>query len=403
MRRDQGSIRERSKGRWEIRVELGLSPAGKRRRKIVQFRGNKTEATRHLRELLTAQDKGLSLDTTKATVEQFLEKWLTDYAETNTGPRTVEGYREKIRGYIVPHFGSVLLVKLTPQHIQSLYSAMLGRGLSPRTVLHTHRILREALSHGLKWDMLMRNVCDSVDPPKPRRREMTALDFPDVQRFLDVAVVSPYGPLFFLAVYTGLRRSELLGLRWSAIDLVHKNMSITETLQLVKGRGLVSLEPKTSRSRRLVSLAPDASALLSGLKIKQREQAEALEMGWSESWYVFCHLDGSPFYPNTVSKRFSELVKKAGVPKLRLHDLRHTHASLMLKEGVNPKTVAERLGHASVVITLDTYSHVLPGLQEEAALKFEEGMRRATNIQKDVSKMSAKPQISVDRLFSESP
>ena len=192
---------------------------------------------------------------------------------------------------------------------------------------------------------------------------------------------SPYGPLFFLAIYTGLRRSELLGLLWSAIDLGHRTMSITETLHVVKGKGLVSLEPKSDRSRRQVSLAPDASALLAGLKIKQREQREIQGMEWRESGYVFCHADGSPFYPNTASKRFSELVKKARIPHVRLHDMRHTHATLMLKEGVNPKTVAERLGHSSVVITLDTYSHVLPGLQEEAALKFEEGMRRAVRVE----------------------
>ena len=163
------------------------------------------------------------------------------------------------------------------------------------------------------------------------------------------------------------------------MDLARRNMSTTETLQVVHGKGLMSLEPKTDRSRRLVSLAPDALAFLAGLKIKQREQHEALGIIWSESDFVFAHTDGSPFYPNTVSKRFGELVKKAGIPHVRLHDMRHTHATLMLKEGVNPKTVAERLGHASVVITLDTYSHVLPGLQEEAAAKFEEGMRKAAN------------------------
>ena len=374
-----GSIRSRGKGTWELTVDLGRDANGKRRRKFVNVKGSKSKAQQTLRALLTSLDKGIPLETSKATVAKFLERWLTDYVETNTGPRTLEGYREKIQSYILPNFGGVSLVKLTPQHIQGLYSEMLGRGLSPRTVLHTHRILREALSHGVKWGLLMRNVCDTVDPPKPRRKEMTALDYPDVQRFLDVAVASPYGPFFFLSIYTGLRRSELLGLRWSAVDLARRTMSITETLQVVNGKGLMSLEPKTDRSRRLVSLAPDGLAFLAGLKIKQREQREALGMTWSESDFVFAHADGSPFYPNTVSKRFGELVKKAGIPHVRLHDMRHTHATLMLKEGVNPKTVAERLGHASVVITLDTYSHVLPGLQEEAAAKFEEGMRKAAN------------------------
>ena len=374
-----GSIRRR-KGSWELTVDLGKDATGKRLRKYVTVKGRKADAQRKLRELLGSLDKGVPLDTSKATVGEFLERWLKDYAETNTGPRTVEGYREKINAYIVPQFGHVPLAKLTPQHVQSLYSDLLERGLSARTVLHAHRILREALSHAVKWGLLVRNVCDAVDPPKPRRKEMTALDYPDVQKFLNVASGSLYGPLFYLDVYTGLRRSELLGLRWSAIDLSHKTLSVTETLQVVKGKGLMSLEPKTDRSRRQVSLAPDALALLAGLKVKQREEREISGVEWSESSFVFSHSDGTPFYPNTVSKKFSELVKKAGVPSLRLHDLRHTHATLMLKEGVNPKIVSERLGHASVVITLDTYSHVLPGLQEEAALKFEEGLKRSTSV-----------------------
>ncbi len=356
-------------------IDLGRDATGNRRRKFVNVKGTKAEAQKKLRDLLTSLDKGLPLDTSKATVGQFLEIWLHDYAETNTSPRTVEGYREKVHSYIIPHMGHIPLIKLTPQHIQSLYSDLLQRGLSPRTVLHAHRILREALGHGLKWGLLLRNVCDAVDPPKPRRKEMAALDTPDVQTFLDAAVTSPYGPLFFLDIYTGMRRGELLGLRWTAVDLNTRTISVTETLQRLTGQGLVATQPKTDRSRRLVSLPPSAVALLSGLKVKQREQHEALGLEWKETDYVFSHYDGRPFHPDTVSHAFADIVKKAGLPHVRLHDLRHPHASLMLKQGVHPKIVSERLGHASITITLDTYSHILPGLQEAAALKFEEGLR----------------------------
>ena len=375
-RRDAGSIRERSKGRWEIRVELGQGPNGERKRKIVQFRGNKTEANKKLRELLTVQDKGLSLTTSKMTLGQFLAKWLDDYAEIRTSPRTVMGYREKVRNYLAPYLGHVAVDKLTPQHVQQLHSEMLDRGLSARTVLLAHRILSESLKHAVKWELLMRNVCDAVDPPKPQNREMAAFDEIGVERFLEAAASHRYGPVFFLALYTGMRRSEVLGLRWTAVDLTAKTISVTETLQRILGKGMMTLEPKTDKSRRLVSLPPSAAALLTGLKVKQQEERLSLNLPWEESDYVFCLADGRPYSPDKVSLAFADLIKEAGLPHIRLHDLRHTHATMMLKNGVNPKIVSERLGHSSVVITLDIYSHVLPGLQEEAAMKFEESLRR---------------------------
>ena len=258
---------------------------------------------------------------------------------------------------------------------------MLDNGLSPRTVLHVHRVLREALKHAVKWGLLLRNVCDAVDPPKAQRQEMAALDGTALPKFLEVAATARYGPVFFLALYTGMRRSELLGLRWTAVDLSARTLSVTETFQRIQGKGMMVLQPKTARSRRLVSLPPSAVALLSGLKVKQREQREALGMDRSESDYVFSQPDGRPFIPDKVSQAFANVIKDAGLPHIRLHDLRHTHATMMMEQGVNPKIVSERLGHASVVITLDTYSHVLPGIQEEAALKFEEGLKKASEQQ----------------------
>ncbi len=361
-------------------LTLGFDEAGKRRRKFVNVKGSKADAQKKLREMLSALDKGMPLDISKATVGEFLDQWLYIYAETNTSPRTVEGYRERIHRYIIPRLGHVPLVKLAPAQIQSVYSDMLDRGLSARTALGAHRVLREALGHGVRWGLLARNVCDAVDPPRPARKEMASLDADDVQRFLDAASHSHYGPLFFLAVYTGMRRSELLGLRWSAVDLDTRTIAVTETLQRVRGKGLIVMQPKTARSRRSVSLPPSAVALLAGLKVKQREQRSAMGFEWGNTDYVFSHPDGSPMYPNTVSRRFAEIVRRAGIPPVRLHDLRHTHATLMLKQGVHPKIVSERLGHASITITLDTYSHVLPGLQEAAALKFEEGLREAGEV-----------------------
>ena len=176
-------------------------------------------------------------------------------------------------------------------------------------------------------------------------------------------------------LYTGMRRSELLGLCWNAVDLESRTISVTTTLQRIVGKGMVATQPKTARSRRSVSLPPSAVALLRGLRTKQAEERETIGVPWHNSDYVFSRSDGSPVDPDAVTHAFSRIIKQAGLPSIRFHDLRHTHASLMLKQGVHPKVVSERLGHASVTITLDTYSHVLPGLQEAAALSFEEGLQ----------------------------
>ena len=187
--------------------------------KFVAVKGTKADAQHKLRALLTATDKGMSLDVSRMTLEAFLERWLSDYAETHTAPRTVQGYRTVIRCYLVPALGYVPLLKLTPHHIQNLYAELLKKGLSPQTVVHAHRVLRQALKHALKWGLLMRNICDAVDPPRPWRKEISVLTAAGIQRFLDAASGSPYGPIFFLALYTGMRRSEVLGLKWSSVAL----------------------------------------------------------------------------------------------------------------------------------------------------------------------------------------
>ena len=227
-----------------------------------------------------------------------------------------------------------------------------------------HRVLREALKHAVQWQLLMRNVCDAVDPPRPRRKEMSTLVGGDIQRFLDAASGSPYGPVFFLALYTGMRRSELMGLKWSSVDFEHKTISVTQIIVRITGQGLMAMEPKTSRSRRLIRLPPDAVALLAGLKAKRLEDSRSIGIEMKESSYVFARADGSLVDPDTITHAFADVIKLAGLPHVRFHDLRHTHATMMMEEGVNPKTVADRLGHASVVITLAHISHMAKKLSQ---------------------------------------
>ncbi|MCP4612682.1 MAG: site-specific integrase [Planctomycetes bacterium] len=370
-----GSIAKRGKNSWRLTISVGKDEHGKRKRRFVTVNGTKAEAQRHLRELLTSVDKGLSIDTSKTILSKFLDQWLRDYVETNTAPKTQEDYSAIIHRYINPSLGHIQLNKLTPQHVQTLYSSLLGKGLSARTVQYTHRVLSQALSHAVKWELLLRNVCDAIDAPRPRKKEMKALDATSVQMLLNATSQSRYGAVYYLALYTGLRRGEVLGLRWCDVDLSKNALSVNQTVVRITGKGLIISEPKTSHSRRLVSLSPNAVALLAGLKAKRKEEFNDAGLYWEEAGLVFCNPDGDPLSPSTISHSFSRIAKSIGLPPIRFHDLRHTHATIMLKEGIHPKIVSERLGHASINITLDTYSHVLPGMQETAALAFEEALQ----------------------------
>ena len=208
-----GSIRQKNKNLWEITIDIGRDYNGKRLRKYFRVHGTKAEAQRELRESLTRLDKGLPVDDSHMPMGEFLDRWLRDYAELRTSPRTVDGYRGIVERDLKPVLGNVKLAKLRPQHIQRLYSGMAEKGLSARTILHTHRVLSHALKHAVKWGLLVRNVCDAVDPPRPRRTEMNVFDEVDIPRFLEAIRRTRYGPVFFLMLYTGLRRGEVLGLR----------------------------------------------------------------------------------------------------------------------------------------------------------------------------------------------
>jgi integrase len=251
-------------------------------------------------------------------------------------------------------------------------------GLSAQTVKHHHRVLHEALKYAVKHGILIRNVAEAVDPPRPDNKEMVTLEPENVHVFLDAAHDTPYYVLFYTALYTGLRRSELLGLRWKDVDLDLATLSVVQTLHHVSRKGYVFREPKTKRSRQLVDLSPSLALLLREHRANQELERKLLRRFLMPDDLVFCYPDGTPLSPNSVTKGFHKLAKSLEMPGIRLQDLRHTHAAIMLSQGVHPKVVSERLGHSSVAITLDTYSHVLPGIQAAAAQSFDEGLQKTT-------------------------
>jgi integrase len=297
-------------------------------------------------------------------------------------PGTADGYRDIVRAHIIPELGAIRLPELKPEHLQTYYAHLLksGRiqgegGLSAQTVKNHHRVLSKALNHAVKQGRLMRNVALAVELPRCEYKRMSYLSPEDVNHFLNFAKDTPFYVLFYTAIYTGLRRGELLALRWKDIDLDFATLSVVQTLQHIPKAGYVIKEPKTRQSRRLVDL-PTSLAIM--LREYKQEQVLTFKNLWGNTItpdnLVFCTIEGKPLPPNGVTKAFRDLARKAGYRGVRFHDLRHTHATLMLRQGIHPKIVSERLGHTSIMITLDTYSHVLPGLQAAAAQRFDEGL-----------------------------
>ena len=374
----RGSIRQRSKGSWEITIDIGRDLAtGKRLRHFQSVRGNKKHAQQRLAELLVSIEQGSYSKPRRLTLGEWLENWIGSYAITNCSPRTVDSYRSEVRTHIATNLGAIPLTQLRPQHLQTYYANALSQGrvdgkggLSARTVLYHHRILSEALSHAVKMGLLVRNVAEAVDPPRPGHKSMTTLAAEDVPKFLGASRETPYHTVYCTALFTGMRLGELLGLRWCDVDLDMATLSVAQAL--FKRCGVCEMvEPKSPHSRRSIALSPVLALLLR--QHKARREAERILLGnlLKESDLVFAHPDGSPLDPGTVAHTFTEVLARAGLPHIRFHDLRHTHATLMPKAGVHPKIVQERLGHGSIAVTLDTYSHVVSGLQEIAAQRFE--------------------------------
>jgi len=395
----KGSIRQRSKGTWEIFYDMGADPiTGRRRQKSQTVKGTKRDAQRILREVLLSVEQGSYVKPNKITLGEWLSQWLKDYVSMNTTDRTQESYRYIVEGHLIPSVGKVILADLQPQHIQSYYAEKLSNGradgeggLSARSVVYHHRILSKALNYAVKMGMVVRNVANLVEPPRVKKVTMNTLSTEEVTRFLEAAKETDYYVFFATLLYTGLRRGELLALRWRNLDWIKGNLTVVETAYKLGNGDYIIKEPKTAHSRRSVTLSTSLMELFKAYRIDQELLRIQLGVSLNADDFVFIRPDGSPLNPSAVTLAFRRIIKKAGLKDIRIHDLRHTHATLMLKAGVNPKVVSERLGHASISITLDIYSHVLPGMQEAAVEKFDKLFEADVNENSDanVSKMLA--------------
>ena len=372
----RGSIIKRSKGSCTIIINLGRAPAtAKRKQQWVTIRGTKKQAETRLAELLNQMDTGGFIKPTKETFGSFLQRYLDDYISTQIRATTLEAYQQRGK-HLIDGLGHIPVSELREEHIHKYYREK-SKTLSPGTLIKHHNLLRSALSQGVIWRTLTRNVAEAVKPPKVSRKEMRALTGPEVHRMLEACEDTAWHSIFHTLTWTGLRRSELLGLRWKDVDLILASLRVVQSVQRLNTGEFIVQEPKTASGRRTIALSPASCLVLREHREKQEADATLLGRQLAEDDLVFSHPDGSPRDPSTLTLAFRRLTRRIGLDGVRLHDLRHTMASLYLEQGVNPKTVAERLGHASVTITLDLYSHCLPGVQEAAAVQFDTAMEQA--------------------------
>jgi len=401
----RGSIRRRSKGSWEICIDIGRDPAtGKRLRHFESVKGGKKIAQQCLHELLHSIEQGVYVKTPRdLTVADYLRSWLEGYVELNCAPKTIESYRMLTEHHIIPEVGSLRLIDLQPCHLQALYSQKKKEGLSSRTVRYLYSLIAEALGHAVKTGLMARNVARATEPPRTEHKVVPTMKPEDLDKFFEAAKKTPlYYNLFYTLLHSGLRRGEALGLRWECVDLglpslaIAAYLSVTRSLSKVNGR-LVLREPKTAAGRRRVALSPSSVLVLRQHRQDQEALRASLGTRLTDNDYVFCHPDGSPLDPSTVSHAFDKILRRSGLPSMPLHSLRHTHATLLLQAGVHPRVVMERLGHSSIRVTLDTYSHVVGGLQEAAARRLDEFLLANSSTSENVGKMSAIIDINLEK------
>ncbi|MHB1007007.1 MAG: site-specific integrase [Chloroflexota bacterium] len=363
----EGSIFERKDGRWQAYLTL---PDGKRK----NFYAPTYSAARD--KLLTAnsaQQQGILATGPGQTLGTFLNWWLENVAQHTVRPSTYDGYRRWVVKHILPALGKVRLQNLTAQELQRFYSRKLSEGLSERSAQYLHAILHRALTFAVRQDLIARNPTDLVDAPRPRRYEIAPLDPREAILFLKTAWGDRLYALYVLALTTGLRQGELLGLRWADVDLQAASLHVRQQLSRVPGQGMKFVEPKTVKGRRQVALPAVAVEALRLHRKAQLEERLFAGSAWEDVGLIFCNSRGRPLErPNLTQRSFRPLLTKAGLPQIRFHDLRHSAATLLLFLGINPKVVQERLGHATIGMTLDVYSHVVPDMQRQAAGKIDD-------------------------------
>jgi integrase len=361
----EGSIGRRKSGGWCAQYTVYTSEGRKRR---TLYGKTRQEVAAKLSKALADREGGLTFDAGAMTVGEYLARWLSHSVRDTVSQKTYERYESIVRVHLSPALGRIKLKALMPDHVRHLYREKLDSWLAPRSVLHIHRTLSKALKQATDDGLIPRNAAASVKPPQPRREEMQPLSRDQVKTFLDTVKGDRMEALYVLAVTSGLRQGELLALKWEDVDLEGTNPTLEVRRSLSETRGRRSfVTPKSGRGRHLRLSRRAVSALRVHRKRQLEERVRKAGL-WEDHGLIFPSEVGTPMSGRNLYRAFKIRVKRASLPQtLRFHDLRHTCATLLLRQGINPKFVQELLGHADISLTLNTYSHVLPDMGDAAA------------------------------------
>lgn len=361
----RGSLKRTKAGTYKIVVDVGRDPVTRKRKQHKETFRTKKEAEKKLNDIIRQVETHTYTMPNKKLFGELMETWLNEKKNQVRG-NTWRSYQSITKTWIIPQLGDIKLTDLNQGDLSEFYKKLQEEKRSNRTIRHIHFAIRSALDMALKWGLVYKNVAESVTPPRLQKKNFQVWTAEELRRFLSEAKEDKYFIAFFLAATTGMRQSEILGLCWKDVDLKNATLSVTQVLDK---QSLTFQEPKTNKSKR--SIALDSTTVDVLKKHKKVQAAEKLKAdNYNDYGLVVCTPDGSPLLASNLRAPFERSIKFANVPKIRFHDIRHTHATLLLKERHHPKVVQERLGHSSITITIDTYSHVVPGLQEEAASSF---------------------------------
>jgi len=369
--RRRGCLKRRGSDSWLISFFMHFDHNGKRRDFTQTVRGTRKEAEQRLQKKLLEHDQGTLSANPNLTLNEFFAEWLESFDKVRNSLRTWTGDEMIYNRHFRDTIGNKKIDKIQPLDIQRIYGAMSQRGLAPQTIKHVHALIRKVLNRAVRLNVLQRNPALLVDTPKVPRIERRTLDAEEARRFIAACGSIPQGLIFEFALLTGMRPEEFLAVKWGDLDIERKTVRVVRALVRLKGSFSFN-EPKTSRSRRTIILPEPLVHKLVIHKQKQWFQRQKALNLWEDNDLIFCSEFGTPLaIPNITYRYFRPLLVQAGLPRIRLYDLRHSHATLLLTAEEHPKVVAERLGHSTIVLTLDTYSHVLPTIQKRATDKLE--------------------------------